>query len=85
MIMKRELHLICVKKKKEGRGYVNIKDSVHASIKRLEYYTEKRGENLVTAIRNNTDNTRNNRTTITRKRKKKKKKEDKAKDVLSDQ
>ena len=55
--------------RKGGRVLVNIEDSVDASIQRLEDYVQKRGERLITATRNNTDNTRNNGTTITRKQK----------------
>ena len=56
--------------RKEGRrGLSSIKDSVDASIQQLEDYREKRVGRLITAIRNNIDNTRTNRTTITRKQK----------------
>ena len=60
-------------KKKEGAsGFASIRDSVDASIQRL-YYIKKRGRWLITATRNNTDNTNINRTKITRKQKKFKK------------
>ena len=39
------------------------------SIQRFEDYIEKRGGKLITATRNNPDNTRTSRTTITRKQK----------------
>ena len=53
---------------KEGRkGLTSIEDSVDASMQKLEDYKEKRGERLVTVIRNNTDNTKTSRTTRTRK------------------
>ena len=56
--------------RKEGRrGLANIEDSVDASIQRLEDYIQKRGERLISTIRNNTDYTRTNRTEITRKQK----------------
>ena len=55
--------------RKEGRGLTSTEDSVDASIQRLEDYIEKHGERLITATRNNTDNTRTNRTTITRNQK----------------
>ena len=56
--------------RKEGRrGLANIKDSVDASIKRLEDYIEKQEWGLITAIRNDTDNTINDRMTRTRKQK----------------
>ena len=55
--------------RKEGRrGLASIEDSVHSSI-RLEDYIEKHKQGLITAIRNNTDNTIDNRMTITRKQK----------------
>ena len=58
-----------VSRKKEGRGLASIKDSVDASIQRLENYIEKHERGLITAIRNNTDNTMANRRTISRKQK----------------
>ena len=55
--------------KEWGRGLANIEDSVDTWIQRLEDYTEKYEQELITAIRNNTDNTIDNRMTITRKQK----------------
>ena len=56
--------------RKEGRrGLASIEDSVNASIQRPEDYVEKRGGRLITATRNNVDNTRINKTNILRKRK----------------
>ena len=55
-----------VSRKEGGRGLASIEDSVNASIQRLEDYIERE---LITAIRNNTDNTINNRMTITWKQK----------------
>ena len=52
-----------------GRGLSSIEDSVDASIQRLEDYIEKHEGGLITAIRNNTDNTIDNRMTKTRKQK----------------
>ena len=49
------------KKKEEGRGLANIEDSVDASIQRLEDYIENSGGRLITATKNNTDDTRINR------------------------
>ena len=43
--------------------------SVDASIQRLDDYIQKCGERLITATKNNTNNTRTNRITITRKQK----------------
>ena len=58
-----------VSRKDGGRGLTSIKDSVDASIQRLEDYIEKYEQGLITVIRNNTDNTIDNRMTITRKQK----------------
>ena len=60
---------VSVSRKQGGRGLTSTEDSVDASIQRLEHDTEKRGGRLITATRNNTDNTRINRTEITRKQK----------------
>ena len=49
--------------------YFQNKDSVDGLIQRIEDYIEKNGGSLVTATRNNTDNTRFNRTKNSRKRK----------------
>ena len=49
-----------------GRGLASIDDTVDASIQRLKDYIEKHEGGLITAIRNNTDNTMDNRMTITR-------------------
>ena len=54
-----------VPRKEEGRRLASIEDSVDASIKRLEDYIEKHERGLITAIRNDTDNTM----TTTRKQK----------------
>ena len=58
-----------VLRKEEGRGLTSIEDSVDSSMQRLEDYFEKHEGGLITAIRNNTDNTMTNRMTITRKQK----------------
>ena len=50
-------------RKEGGRGLAST------SIQRLEDYIQKRGGRLMTASRNNTDNTRTNRKTITKKQK----------------
>ena len=56
--------------RREGRrGLASIEDSVDASIRQLEDYREKRGGRLITATRNNTNDTRTSRMTITRKQK----------------
>ena len=58
---------LCVKK--GGRGLTSIQYSVDALIQRLEKYIHKHGGRLITAIKNNTNNTISNRTEITRKQK----------------
>ena len=56
--------------RKEGRrGHARIKDSVDSSIQRPEDYIEKRGEGIITATRNNTDDTNISRSEITWKQK----------------
>ena len=58
-----------VSRKEGGRGLASIEDSVDASIQRLEDYIQKHDGGLITAIRNDNDNTMDNRMTITRKQK----------------
>ena len=58
-----------VSRKEGGRELSSVEDSVDASIQRLEDYIEKHERGLITAIRNDTDNTTDNRMTITRKTK----------------
>ena len=58
-----------VSRKEGGRGLTSIEDSVDASIKRLEDYIHNHNGGLITAIRNDTDNTMDNRMTIIRKQK----------------
>ena len=58
-----------VPRKERGRGLASIEDSVDTSMQRLEDYIEKQEGGLITAIRNNTDNTIDNRMTKTRKQK----------------
>ena len=54
--------------RKEGRrGLPSIEDSINASIQRLEDYIQKHDGGLITAIRNDTDNTMDNKMIITRK------------------
>ena len=57
-----------VTRKEGGRGLASIEDSIDASIQRLEDYIEEQ-EGLITATKNDTDNTMTNRMTITRKQK----------------
>ena len=78
MIMHKALHprddvgRLYASRKKGGRGLFSNEDGVDASI-RLEDYIEKNGGGLITATRNDTDNTKTNRMT-TRKQKWKKNK-----------
>ena len=58
-----------VSRKEGGRGLTSIEDSVDTSTQRLEDYIEKQERGLITAIRNNTENTIDNRMTITGKQK----------------
>ena len=58
-----------VSRKEGGRGLASIEDSVDALIQRLEDYIRKHDGGLITAIRNDTDNTMDNRMTIVRKQK----------------
>ena len=68
--------------RREGKiRLASIEDSVDTSIQRLEDYREKRGGRLITATRNNAENTRTNRTTINRKQKWE---ENNSMDVLND-
>ena len=60
------LHVL---RKEGGRGLASIDDSVDTSIQRLKDFIEKNERGLITAIRNNTDNTIDNRMTKTRKQK----------------
>ena len=53
----------------ERRGITSIEDSVDTWMRRLEDYIKKRRVILMTATRNNTDNTSTNRAKITRKQK----------------
>ena len=56
-----------VPRKEGGRGLTSIEDSMDTSIQRLEDYIEKHERGLITAIRNNTDNTIDDGMKITRK------------------
>ena len=56
-----------ISRKEGGRGLAIIEESVEASIQRLEDYIEKHERGLITAIRNDTDNTIDDRMTTTRK------------------
>ena len=58
-----------VSRKEGGRGLAGIEDTVDASIQRLADYKGKHERGLITATRNNTENTIDNAMTITRKQK----------------
>ena len=58
-----------VSRKEVGRELASIEDSDEASKQRLEDYKEKHEGGLITAIRNDTDNTVDKRMTITGKQK----------------
>ena len=58
-----------VARKGGGRGLASIEDSIDTSIQRLKDYIEKHERGLITAIRNDTDNTIDDRMTTTRKQK----------------
>ena len=58
-----------VSRKEGGRGLASTEDSVDASIQRLKDCIQKHEEGLITATRNETENTMNNTMTITRKQK----------------
>ena len=58
-----------VSRREGGRGLASIEDSIDALIQRLEHYIEKHGRRLITATRNNTNDTRTGRRTINKKQK----------------
>ena len=62
-----DIDRLYVSRKEGGRGLASIEDSVDASIQRLEDNIEKHRGELITTIRNDTDNTVTKRMTITRK------------------
>ena len=75
MTMHMALHLwddvdrLYVPRKEGGSGLTSIQDRVDISIQRLEDFIKKREGRLITATRNNTDNTNINKIKITRKQK----------------
>ena len=66
---KDDVDRLYVSRKEGGRGIASIENSIDASIQRLEDYIEKHERGLITAIRNDTDNTMDNRMTVNRKQK----------------
>ena len=74
MTMHKALHpndvdRLYVSRKEGGRGFASIEDSVDALIQRLKDYIQKHEGALITATRNETENTMNNTLTITTKQK----------------
>ena len=75
MIMHKALHRrddvdrLYVSRKKGRRWFASNEDSVGVSIQRLEDYIDTKERELITAIRNDTDNAMDNRMTISRKQK----------------
>ena len=71
MTMHKSLHSrddvdrLYVSRKERGRGLASIEDSADASIQRLEDYIENHERGLITATRNDTDNTVDDRMTTT--------------------
>ena len=61
-----------VSRKEGGSGLASTEDSDDASIQRIEDYIQEHERRLITATRNDTENTMNNRLTITRKQKREK-------------
>ena len=57
-----------VPRKEGGRVLASIEDSVDTSIQRLEDYIEKHERRLITALKNNTNNTIDKRMTKTTKK-----------------
>ena len=64
-----DVNRLYVSRKEGGRGLASIKDTVDASIQSLEDYIEKHEQELITTIRNDTDNAIDERVTTTRKQK----------------
>ena len=64
-----DVEKLYVSRKGGGRGLANIEDGVDTSIRQLEDYIQKHDGGLITAIKNDTDNSKDNRMTVTRKQK----------------
>ena len=64
-----EVNRLYVSRKERGRGVASNEDSLDASIQRLEDYVEKFERGLITAFRNDADNTIDDRMTTTKKQK----------------
>ena len=66
---KDDIDRLYVSRKEGGRWLSSIEDNIDILIQELEDYKKKSKERLITATRNNTNNTRINRITITKKQK----------------
>ena len=64
-----DVNRLYVSRKEGGKGLASTEDSVDASIKWFEDYIEKCRGRLITATRNNIDDTKTSRPEITRKQK----------------
>ena len=64
-----DIDRLYVSRKEGGKGLTSIEDSVDVSIQWLEDYIEKHERGLITAIRNDTDNTIDDKMITTRKQK----------------
>ena len=66
---RRDVYRLYVSRNVGGRVLASIEESVDASIQRLKDYKQKHEGGLITATRNETENTMNNTMTITRRQK----------------
>ena len=64
-----DIDRLYVSRKEGERKLASIEDSVDASIQRLEDFIEKHERGIITATRNDTDNTIDDRMTTNRKQK----------------
>ena len=69
LYLRDDIDRLYVSRKEGGRGLASIEDSVVTSIQRREDYIQKHDGGLITANKNDTDNTMDNKITITRKQK----------------
>ena len=67
-----DVERLYLSRKEAGKGLTSTEDSIDASIQRLEDNIEKHEKGLITAVRNDTDNTMANRMTIIRNKNRKK-------------
>ena len=57
-----DIDTLYVSRKERGNGLTSTENNVNASIRRFDDHTKKSRKKLITATRNNTNNTRNYRT-----------------------